>query len=78
VHGQTTKQASLLASMVSGGLLVSIGLFVLGTIRSRRRFVTTAAVLMLAETLFAFSIFPLTLITGSHLHMWRTQAPCTK
>jgi hypothetical protein len=64
VHGQTRLQASVMAIVIPGGLLASIALFWAGIARSRQRLITTGAVLMLAETLVVFTIFPLTLLTG--------------
>jgi hypothetical protein len=53
-----------MSSVIPGGLLVSIALFCGGVGGGRRPLMKTAAVLMLAETLVVFTIFPLTLLTG--------------
>jgi hypothetical protein len=64
MNSLTRTQAVLLAAMAPGGLLAAALLGVAGAASSRRRMMLAGALVMLLETLVAFSIWPLTLIAG--------------
>jgi hypothetical protein len=64
VHGESKLRAGLVSALVPGVVLVSAVLATIGVAVSRPRLIFGGAVLMLAETLVAFTIAPLTLITG--------------
>jgi len=64
VHFESKASAAIRAAIFPGGLLVAAMLAVAGAALSRRRMILAAAVGMLMETPFLFSIAPLTLVVG--------------
>ena len=64
INTQTRPQAALLAVFAPGGLLAAALLAIAGAASARPRLVCIGSVVMLMETLVAFSIWPLTLIAG--------------
>ena len=65
VHVESKAGATLQAAIVPGGMLIASLLAVTGVFRSRRRMMIAAGIGLLAETLVAFTISPLTLIAGA-------------
>ena len=64
VHAESRSGAALKTAIVPGGLLVAAMLAMAGAVLSRRRVLMAAGIGMLAETLVAFTIAPLTLVSG--------------
>jgi hypothetical protein len=64
VHSESKARAVIIAVLVPGGVLVAAMLAMAGVALSRRKMMWTAAIGMLAETLVAFTIAPLTLLAG--------------
>jgi hypothetical protein len=56
--------AALLAGLVPGGVLAAALLAIAGAAFARRRLMFAGGIVMLVETLFVFTIAPLTLIAG--------------
>lgn len=63
-HAESRSRAAIITAIVPGGLLLAAMLAIAGAVLSRRRVVITAGIGMLAETLVAFTIAPLTLVAG--------------
>ena len=64
VHSESKARAAVRAALVPGGLLLAAMMAVAGAALSHRRVVIVAGIGMLTETLFVFTIAPLTLIVG--------------
>jgi hypothetical protein len=64
VTAESKVRATIRAAIVPGGCLLSALLAVAGAALSRRRVVIAAGIGMLAETLVAFTLAPLTLVAG--------------
>ena len=64
VHGGSKRQTAIIATLVPGGMFAAAVLAIAGAASSRRRFLLAGAFGMLAETIVAFSMAPLTLIVG--------------
>jgi hypothetical protein len=64
VHGESKLRAVTTAALVPGVVLLSTLLATIGVAFRRGWLILVAAVLMLAETPVAFTIAPLTFITG--------------
>jgi len=65
VNGQSRATAETIAVLVPGGMLAGAILAIAGALRRRPRMLFGAALFTLAETVGAFSIFPLTLLAGA-------------
>jgi len=64
VHAESRNRAAIETAIGPGGLLVAAMLAMGGALLSRRRVLIAAGIGMLAETLVAFSMAPLTLVAG--------------
>jgi len=64
VHAESRSGAALKTAIVPGGLLVAAMVAMAGAVLSRRRVLMAAGIGMLAETLAAFTIAPLILVSG--------------
>jgi hypothetical protein len=64
VHAESKSRAAIITAIVPGGLLVAAMLAIAGAVLSWRRVLIAAGIGMLAETLVAFTIAPLTLVAG--------------
>ena len=64
IHAESRNRAAIITAIVPGGLLVAAMLAIAGAVLSRRRVLIAAGIGMLAETLVAFTIAPLTLVAG--------------
>ena len=62
--GESRLRAAITCALIPGGVLLGAALGIAGVAAARRRLILAGAFLMLAETLLAFTIAPLTLIAG--------------